>query len=270
VAVVVPGPNLELLRAELADAADQVRFFDMAIVGRNPGRIIPGVLCAFADAYPAARVRIVGEPIWPGRTAVEYPACVQHEALINLAFTGRPATIMCPYDVAGLDEVTVTDAAATHPLVIDAAGGRDSDGYAPDRIVAAYNEPLTPPETAFHLSFDAARLAHVRRTAVEFALGAGVTARRVDDLAVVVNELATNSVVHGGGSGILSIWAEDGRVVCEVRDRGRLTDPLVGRRPVDLENLSGRGVLLVNYLADLVRVYTGDDGTAVRVYIDRL
>lgn len=269
VAVVVPGPNLELLRAELADAADQVRFFDMAIVGRNPGRIIPGVLCAFADAHPAARVRIVGEPIWPGRTAVEYPACVQHEALINLAFTGRPVTILCPYDVAGLDEVTVTDAAATHPLVIDAAGGRDSDGYAPERIVAAYNEPLTPPETAFHLRFDAARLAHVRRTAVEFALGAGVPVRRVDDLAVVVNELATNSVVHGGGSGTLSIWAEGSRVVCEVRDRGRLTDPLVGRRPVDLENINGRGVLLVNYLADLVRMYTGDDGTAVRVYIDR-
>jgi anti-sigma regulatory factor (Ser/Thr protein kinase) len=269
VAVAVPGPNLELLRAELADAADQVRFFDMAIVGRNPGRIIPGVLRAFADAHPAARVRIIGEPIWPGRTAVEYPACVQHEALINLAFTGRPVTILCPYDVAGLDEVTIIDAAATHPLLIDAAGGRDSDGYAPERIVAAYNEPLAPPETAFHLPFDAARLVRVRRAAMEFARGTGVPARRVDDLAVVVNELATNSVVHGGGSGTLSIWAEDGRVVCEVRDRGRLTDPLVGRRPVDLENLNGRGVLLVNYLADLVRTYTGDDGTAVRVYIDR-
>jgi anti-sigma regulatory factor (Ser/Thr protein kinase) len=268
VAVAVPSPNLELLRAELAESADQVRFFDMAIVGRNPGRIIPSVLRTFADAYPEGRVRIVGEPIWPGRTAVEYPACVQHEALINMAFTGRPVTILCPYDVAGLDAVMVTDAVATHPLLIDAAGGRDSDGYAPERVVAAYNEPLTPPETAFHLPFDAARLAVVRRVSAEFARRAGLPARRIDDLEVIVNELATNSVVHGGGSGTLSIWAEDGRVVYEVRDRGRITDPLVGRRPVDLDNLSGRGVLLVNYLADLVRVHTGEDGTAVRAYID--
>jgi anti-sigma regulatory factor (Ser/Thr protein kinase) len=193
---------------------------------------------------------------------------VQHEALINMAFTGRPVTILCPYDVAGLDAVVVTDAVATHPLLIDAAGGRNSDGYAPERVVAAYNEPLTPPETAFHLSFDAARLAVVRRVSAEFARRAGLPARRVDDLEVIVNELATNSVVHGGGSGTLSIWAEDGRVVYEVRDRGLITDPLVGRRPVDLDNLSGRGVLLVNYLADLVRVHTGEDGTAVRAYID--
>jgi anti-sigma regulatory factor (Ser/Thr protein kinase) len=269
VAVAVPGPNLELLRAELADAADEVSFFDMTIVGRNPGRIIPGVLRAFADAHPAGRVRIVGEPIWPGRTAVEYPACVQHEALINMAFTGSPVTILCPYDVAGLDEVTVTDAIATHPWLIDTAGGRDSDGYAPETVVAAYNEPLTAPETAVRLSFDAARLGQVRRAAVEFAHRAGLPARRIDDLAVVVNELATNSVVHGGGSGTLNIWTEDGRVVSEVRDRGRLTDPLVGRHPIDLENLSGRGMLLVNYLADLVRTYSGEDGTTIRVYIDR-
>lgn len=268
VAVAVPSPNLDLLRAALAESADQVRFFDMAVVGRNPGRIIPSVLRAFADAHPNGRVRIIGEPIWPGRSAAEYPACAQHEALINMAFTGRPVTILCPYDVAGLDGVAVTDAVATHPLLIDAAGGRDSDGYAPERVVAAYNEPLTPPETAVHVSFDAARLAMVRRVSVEFARRAGMSARRLDDLEVVVNELATNSVVHGGGTGTLSIWAEDGRVVYEVRDRGRLIDPLVGRRPVDLDNLSGRGVLLVNYLADLVRVYTGDDGTAVRAYFD--
>ncbi len=270
VAVAVPPPNLELLRAELAGSAGQVRFFDMAVVGRNPGRIIPNVLRAFADQHPDGRVRIIGEPVWPGRTAVEYPACAQHEALINMAFTGRPVTILCPYDVAGLDGVAVADAVATHPLLIDAAGGRSSDGYAPERVVAAYNEPLTPPETALHLSFDAARLALVRRVSAEFARRTGLPARRIDDLEVAVNELATNSVVHGGGTGTLSIWAEDGRIVYEVRDRGRLTDPLVGRRPVDLENISGRGVLLVNYLADLVRVYTGADGTAVRVYFDCL
>jgi anti-sigma regulatory factor (Ser/Thr protein kinase) len=268
VAVAVPPPNLELLRAELAESADLVHFFDMAVVGRNPGRIIPSVLRAFADEHPDGRVRIIGEPVWPGRTAVEYPACVQHEALINMAFTGRPVTILCPYDVAGLDEVAVTDAAATHPMLIDAAGGRDSDGYSPERVVAAYNEPLTPPETALHLSFDAARLATVRRVSAEFARRAGLPARRIDDLEVVVNELATNSIVHGGGTGTLSIWAEDGRLVYEIRDHGRLIDPLVGRRPVDFDNLSGRGVLLVNYLADLVRVYTGEDGTAVRAYID--
>lgn len=64
VAVAVPGPNLELIKAELGASAAEVTLLDMTRAGRNPGRIIPGVLRAFADAHPAGRVRIIGEPIW--------------------------------------------------------------------------------------------------------------------------------------------------------------------------------------------------------------
>src|SRR5690348_4935569 len=100
VAVAVPGPRLELLRARLGEAAGRVRLLDMPGVGRHPGRIMVEVLRAAVDAHPGERVRIIGEPIWAGRTEAEYPACVQHEALINMAFAGRRTTIMCPYDVA--------------------------------------------------------------------------------------------------------------------------------------------------------------------------
>src|SRR4051812_38040295 len=55
VAVAVPGPNLELLRAALGPDAAAVHMLDMRTVGRNPGRIIAGVLAAFADAHPATR-----------------------------------------------------------------------------------------------------------------------------------------------------------------------------------------------------------------------
>ena len=89
VAVTVPEPNLRLLSDALGPAAARVTLIDMTEAGRNPGRIIPVVLRAFADRHPERHVRIVGEPIWGGRTATEYPACVQHEALINSAFAGR-------------------------------------------------------------------------------------------------------------------------------------------------------------------------------------
>ncbi|NUP14825.1 MAG: hypothetical protein HOV73_02890, partial [Streptomyces sp.] len=116
VAVAVPGENLRLVRDGLGGDADGVRLLDMGEVGRNPGRIIPGVLRAFADAQaPGRRVRIVGEPIWAGRSSDEYPACVQHEALINAAFEGRTVTILCPYDVRRLDSRVLADAHATHP-----------------------------------------------------------------------------------------------------------------------------------------------------------
>lgn len=269
VAVAVPGPRLALLRRALGRTAAEVTWLDMAEAGRNPGRIIPGVLHAFADRHAAGRVRIVGEPVWPGRSAAEYPACAQHEALINLAFAGRPVSILCPYDTAGLHPVAIADARATHPVVIDRRGEHVSGDFAPDRIVRAYNLPFPEPRDAVSMGFDLDALPLVRDFTRRRGGRLGLGADAAGDLELAVNELAANSCLHGGGSGEVRLWAEDGHVVCEVRDAGTITDPLAGRRPADMSPNGGRGILMVHHLADLVRVHTGPDGTAVRVYMRR-
>ncbi|MDO0924803.1 sensor histidine kinase [Streptomyces sp. TG1A-8] len=269
VAVAVPGPNLELLKTALGEDAADVRFLDMTEAGRNPGRIIPKVLRAFADAHRRTRVRIIGEPIWAGRSSVEYPACVQHEALINPAFQGRDVTILCPYDADRLSEQVLTDAYATHPVVISGGRERPSPVYAPEHVIARYNQPLVHATEAEELGFDADALPGARHYAVEQAARLGLSGIRLEDLALIVAELTTNSIVHGGGSGTVRIWADDGHVVCEVLDRGHLSDSLAGRRPPAPGQLGGRGLLLVHYLADLVHIHTGPDGTAIRCYIGR-
>ena len=269
VAVAVPGVRLGTLRKALGPAADEVTWLDMSEEGRNPRRIIPAVLREFADRHTAGRVRIIGEPVWPGRSAAEYPACAQHEALINLAFEGRGVSILCPYDVAGLPSAAIADARATHPVVIDGRGERASAEYAPDRIVRDYNRPLPEPAGAVAMSFDLDALPLVREFARRHAARLGLGPGAVDDLELAVNELAANSCLHGGGLGTARLWAEDGHVLCEIRDAGTITDPLAGRRPSDMTPNGGRGILMVNHLADLVRVHTGPDGTAVRVYMRR-
>lgn len=267
VAVAVPGARLGMLRAALGRTAAGVTWLDMSEAGRNPGRIIPGVLREFADRHTAGRVRIIGEPVWPGRSAAEYPACVQHEALINLAFAGRGVSILCPYDVGGLDPVAIADARATHPVVIDRNGEHASGDYAPDRAVLAYNRPLPEPSGAVSMGFDLGALPLVRAFARRHAARLGLAPDAVGDLELAVNELAANSCLHGGGSGTARLWEEDGHVLCEVRDAGTISDPLAGRRPADMSPNGGRGILMVHHLADLVRVHTGRDGTAIRVYM---
>ena len=270
VAVAVPGANLTLLRDSLGGDAPSVHFLDMTDVGRNPGRIIPRVLRAFADAHPQTHVRIIGEPIWAGRSSVEYPACVQHEALINPAFEGRDVTILCPYDAERLDDEVLTDAYATHPVIVSGGDRRPSPSYAPGQVVARYNQPLPEaPAAAEPQRFGLDELPVVRRFAVACGTRLGLTGVRLDDLALAVAELTTNSVVHGGGSGSLRIWPEGSQLVCEVRDRGHLTDPLAGRRPATRDQRGGRGLLLVHAVADLVRIHTGPDGTAIRFYLGR-
>jgi anti-sigma regulatory factor (Ser/Thr protein kinase) len=238
----------------------------MTEAGRNPGRIIPGVLRAFADTHPDRPARIIGEPIWAARSVVEYPACVQHEALINHAFTGRDVTILCPYDVAALAPAVLADAEATHPVLVDSTGQRASTAYDPDGVLARYNEPLPVPGGAFELK-DTTDLAAARALAHVRAAAAGLSADQVADVEVVVTELLSNSIEHGAGIGTVRFWAADGEFVCEVHDDGRIEDPLAGRHPATPDQPRGRGLLLVNHLADLVRLHTGDErGTTFRAY----
>jgi anti-sigma regulatory factor (Ser/Thr protein kinase) len=270
VLVAVPAPNIELIGAALGGPVAGVRFLDMTRAGRNPGRIIPWVLHAFLDEHDGQPVQIIGEPVWAGRSIDEYPACVQHEALINVAFAGYGARILCPYDAVRLPADVLTDAAGTHPVLIDAGTRRNSPLYTdPGRMVAAYNQPFTEPATnppALH--FDAPALPLVREFVAVYADRAGLPHRRVGDLQLAANELASNAIVHGGGAGQVRVWRTGRQVVCEVRDRGTASGRLAGLVPPGPDSLGGRGLLLVNYLGDLVRVHTGPEGTAVRVYLD--
>ncbi|WP_055558031.1 sensor histidine kinase [Streptomyces sp. NBRC 110028] len=269
VAVAVPGAGLRLLRSALGRDGAKVRFLDMTVAGRNPGRIIPAVLRDFADRHPGGRVRIIGEPIWAGRTAAEYGPCVQHEALINLAFRGREVTILCPYDSRRLDDGALADAWLTHPVVIEDGRERPSHVYDPERATAAHNEPLPPPAGVPAFSFDAERLPLAREFAVAAGERLGLAGQRLGDLALATSELTTNSVLHGAGRGTVRVWERAGQVLCQVEDGGRLSDPLAGRRPAAPGQVGGRGLLLVHRVTDLVRVHTGPDGTTIRFHLGR-
>ncbi|SFP96997.1 Anti-sigma regulatory factor (Ser/Thr protein kinase) [Amycolatopsis arida] len=268
VLVAVPPPNLDLLRAELGDAAGEVRLVDMSEAGRNPGRILPRVLLAFADAHPGP-VRAIGESVWPGRSDAEYPACARHEALINLAFRDRDGAILCPYDAARLDEAVVKEAALTHPVMVEAGGTRRSADFDPHRVLAERDRPLDPPLAAVKLPFDVRGLRAARQFAVARATELGLAGERLRDVELVVSELVANSVVHGEGGGVLRVWADGEHVLCEVTDAGRIVDPLAGHLPAPPDQLGGRGLLMVHQLADLVRLHTGPGGTTVRAYFRR-
>ncbi len=265
VALAVPGPNLRLILTELGADAERVRLLDMTRAGRNPGRIIPNVLRAFADAHPSGRVRILSEHLWTGRTAREYPACAQHEALINIALAGRSVTLLCPYDTDRVGPQTLADAKAHHPLLIDASGKRASTTYAPERAVADDNQSCSPP-VGPSFTFDLTNQALAAQFASDHAMRLGLGGDHAE-LKLIVGELAASSLVPGGGTGTLRIWVERGYLVCEVRYAGQISDPLVSRPGSDPRRPDGRGMLLLNYLSDLVQQRSGPQGTTTRVYL---
>jgi anti-sigma regulatory factor (Ser/Thr protein kinase) len=271
VQVMVPPVRLRLLRDALGTAAERVSWQDITGTGRNPSRLLPAALLPFVDDHPGQRVRIVGEPVWPGRSAAEHDACTLHEALINQALARRWVNLLCPYDTGTLDQPVLADARATHPVLVTSGRWSRSGDYAPERVLADHHRRRpAPPEDAAELTVhDPRALSEARGFAAVRARRLGLPAERVMDLEMAVSEMVSNSIVHGGGEGTLRIWSEGDHVVCEVWDAGRLTDPLAGRRPAGAEQSQGRGLLLVNHLVDLLCTYAGPTGTAFRAHLGR-
>lgn len=270
-ALVMVGPEkIGLLREALGSDAESVAFVDMTKAGRNPAWIIPAWR-EFADAHPGERMRGIGEPIWANRGPDELVECQRHESLLNHAFKDAAGfRLLCPYDTA-LHPSVIHEARCSHPHV--AAGGSEhrSASYRGTAACASPNEdPLPEPHTVVHgMPFGESMIDAVRRAVERHAARAGLPARRRDDLVLAVNELATNSIRHGGGYGRLRLWAEEDRVVCEVRDRGAIEDPLAGRRRPKPRQPSGYGLWLANQVCDLVQVRSLSTGGVVRLHMRR-
>jgi anti-sigma regulatory factor (Ser/Thr protein kinase) len=271
VLAMVPGGKIDLLRAGLGGDAGEVHFADMAEVGANPARIIPAWRDFVADRWePGRRLRGIGEPIWPGRSAAELVECQRHEALLNVAFADRaPMDLLCPYDERALDRAVVEEALRSHPAVLERGDLHESSRYeGVEKAAGPFRKPLPDaPAEAAELGFEASTLQALRVFVATRGADAGLSETRRDDLVLAVNELANNSVRHGGGSGVLSTWVDEGVFVAEVRDRGSIDRPLAGREPPLPGQIGGHGLWLVNQLCDLMQMRTFASGSVVRVHM---
>jgi anti-sigma regulatory factor (Ser/Thr protein kinase) len=266
--VAVDAAKTTALRTLVDDEGDNVEFADVAAVGRNPARVIP-LLQGFIDQHRAtsARLRGICETVWVDRRPEELVECRRSELLLNEAFGDAVGFwLLCPYDSSALGRPVIDDAYVTHPF-IDRAGESHTSRRYQSGQVALLDEPLPkPPEGAILIEFSAADLAWVRRLATRHAVAAGLEGRAAD-LALAASELATNSVVHADGEGVLRLWQADHAVVIEVSDRGHLDDALVGRRHPTKSQLGGRGLWLVNQVSDLVQIRSTPSGTTVRIHL---
>lgn len=271
--VVVAPEKIALLRQALGPDAAAVRFEDMSQVGRNPARIIPAWRAFVREAGAGGRsLRGIGEPISAERSHAELFECHRHESLLNLAFADAPAFhLMCPYDTTALDPTVVAQARRTHPHVHEQGRARRSPAF---HGLAAAAEPcrapLPPaPPDAQAITILPTALRSVRAAVTRHASRAGLSPERGEDLVLAINELATNSIRHGGGTGRLVVWETPSALVCEVTDAGQLQHPLAGRVLPKSGQIGRYGLWLVNQLCDLTEQRTRPTGNVVRVWMRR-
>ena len=259
--------RIDALEKALGADAVRVDFVDMAELGKNPACIIPEWRRFLDEAGADGPVRGVGEPVWAGRRDVEVAEATLHEALLNVAFDDGPAwRLVCPYDVDSLPGDVLAEAIRTHPVAALAAGVTAEYG-GHEHAIETFTKPLPPaPSDADVMVFESEDLTGLRGLVARLAEQAGVRDDAGDDLVLACHELATNSVLHGGGRGTLRAWTQPDCFVVEVSDSGVIDDPLVGRDLLHDLSENGRGVWMANQLCDLVQVRSGADGTIVRLF----
>ncbi|MEO8691057.1 MAG: sensor histidine kinase, partial [Solirubrobacteraceae bacterium] len=205
--VAVGAEKIDRLRSRLGEDADQVVFADMATLGANPARIIPAWQ-EFVDAHVGSgrALRGIGEPIWADRSPTELVECQCHEALLNVAFAAAgDFHLICPYDTGQLGADVIAEAERSHPFVAGAA----SDAYRGHDAVPQFAAPLPePPADAAEYEISRDALVDLRHVTAAEAERAGLSRQRTHDLVLAVHEVATNSVRHGGGRGVLRVWLE--------------------------------------------------------------
>ncbi|WP_344154927.1 sensor histidine kinase [Kribbella yunnanensis] len=251
---VLPPDRIAILREALGDSAARVRFIDMTVAGRNPARLIPFWREIVGQAGGRA-VYGLSECVYPGRSTAAYDEALLHEGLTDIAFAADSGfRLCCPF-------------AAT--VGIDPTAHHSSTGHSGGEALAekTFRTPLNDvPDRAERWEFGLADLGDVRKWVNGQASSHGVSRDRMDDLGLALHEVCTNSIRFGGGRGALSVWIENGSLVCDVADHGRIDDLLVGRVMPPLDGLGGRGVWLANQLCDLVQLRSGDGFTQVRLH----
>lgn len=135
--VVTSRRNVRMLTAALGEHAAGVTFADSQQWYRTPLRALRRYEQYLDDnaGGDGASVRVVGEPVWTGRSASDIAAWTRYEAVINLVLADRAATVVCPYDRRTVPEDIVADARRTHPNLLTRGTTTPCPCYAEPEIV---------------------------------------------------------------------------------------------------------------------------------------
>jgi anti-sigma regulatory factor (Ser/Thr protein kinase) len=220
------------------------------------------------------QVRLVGQVDFGSGTRA-WDEWRRFEALCNHALAPYPLWSLCAYDTGGLPAPAVATGKITHPYVRDGACRRTNPSYVdPAEVLRRpplHVEPLPDdaPTTAISDVHDLSGLHHQVH---DLLVTGRLESEKVDDLVLVVNELATNGVRHGIPPVNVRIWLTERRVVCTVVDHGPgFEDPFIGYLPGGGEDLpEGQfGLWLARRLCDQLMIDRTSEGFQVTLVMNR-
>jgi transcriptional regulator with XRE-family HTH domain len=123
--------QIGLLRDALGDDASCVEFRDASQWYDSPIGALNAYRRFVQERFErgAHWIRVVGEPVWSGRSDAEVAEWTRYESMINLALASSPATLVCPYDARSVSSGVLSGAHHTHPEITEAGEAATSPAY---------------------------------------------------------------------------------------------------------------------------------------------
>ena len=250
----------EAFAATLGSLRSQATFVDAGSRYSRPVDAIATVARLLQDGDGRPLHSIGKIPVSGG---VVDPTWLWYEAAFTDVMAGQPVVATCLYDRGSLTDASVDAVASVHPHTMYDGGAPTAAGFGalPPPSGPSLHAPDRPPN---------ASVADVRRPAAARDLVASMPVP--DDVReraeLVVSELVTNAIRHGGGSAALDAWADGDALVLRVRDFGPgVTDPFAALRPPRLLAEGGAGLWICSMESDRIAIDADGVGTAVTAEI---
>lgn len=130
IAVTTPH-QLDLLRNELGNEVARVEFQDASEWYRSPIGALNDYRTFVREQFGrgAPWIRIIGEPVWAGRSDAEVAQWMRYESMINLSLAPSPVTILCSYDARAVPDRVLAGARCTHPETVENGAPGTSGAY---------------------------------------------------------------------------------------------------------------------------------------------
>jgi anti-sigma regulatory factor (Ser/Thr protein kinase) len=273
VVLTCPPARAELVRRELGERAGDVRSDARVSLldTRAPDALVAvRALLARAADRGSTRVRLLGETQF-GLAPRDWREGQRYEAVVNVLLATAPIHAMCVYDRQLLPPQIVDSGLATHPAVVVGGVVRPNPAFQdPADYLARLPLPreLLEDDAPVFVVDEARALAPLRHQLAAVLATCVPDRDRGEDMHLAVSEIAANAFRHGAPPVAARVWADAGRVVCTITDRGTgYDDLLAGFQPAHGADLSrgGMGLWLARKLWDHVDLLPGPGGTTVRL-----
>ncbi len=220
VLVVVDPVKAALLVDRLGTSAGFV-LADAADIYTSPTKTLAAFIATVRASTSDGRpMRVAGEPIWAGLSALEVAEWTCFESACNVAFAESALTMVCPYDISVLDPVIIDAARRTHPQVRHGDSTAVSATFTdPDEFHAAVRrtELMSPTSSVQQCSIVSPGDPWRTHDLIDaFADSHALPAPRTRDLTAAVDDVARTALAAGAPSLNVRLWLDDDRVICDI------------------------------------------------------